>query len=249
MKNRTSHGFTLVELAIVLVIFTLVVTGVLRGQELINSAKARNLIDQKNSIQAAFFGFTNRYKLTPGDLTQAQAQFIGNTLAYTSASTSGDGKIAFDTESVLLFQNLTATSFLSCSGCMTTTTTAIASSASASVASTVNSPINAYSQSLQFGTVPAASSINAATVYWYDRLLAAVPDRNVLTTGSKVTAAILQQVDQKADDGSPHTGLFRQSTTDSADTTANCVSNSIGGIANTGWNTTGNANCAGAWLF
>ncbi|PPD44542.1 MAG: prepilin-type cleavage/methylation domain-containing protein, partial [Methylotenera sp.] len=39
--KRTQAGFTLIELAIVLVIIGLLLGGVLKGQELINSAKAK----------------------------------------------------------------------------------------------------------------------------------------------------------------------------------------------------------------
>ncbi len=234
MKTNISRGFNLVEIAIVLVIFTLVITGILRGQELINSAKARNLIDQKSSFQTAFVAFANRYKLTAGDLTAAQAAFVGNgVLASTGTiSTAGDGRVNFDDESILVFQNLTAVSLLSCGNCLNVTGNG--------TATTANTFINSYSQSLQFGvTAP-----STAGLFWLDPSPETQPQKNVLSTGSKVTAAILQQVDQKADDGLPHSGLFRQSTTDSADTTANCTRDSA-----KAWNNTGAANCAGAWLF
>lgn len=246
MKNNISRGFNLVEIAIVLVIFTLAITGILRGQELINSAKARNLIDQKSSFQTAFIAFSNRYKLTAGDLNAAQASFVGNNIVKASTC-GGDGVINFDAtnslsctaaESVLVFQNLTATSLLACASCMTVTTNA--------TATTANTYINSYSQSLQFGLV----SASAAGLFWLDPNPTLMPAKNILSTGSKVTAAILQQVDQKADDGLPHSGLFRQSTTDSADTTANCTTvTGAGSTAVYAWTTSGIANCAGAWLF
>jgi len=244
MKKNISRGFTLVEIAIVLVIFTLVITGILRGQELINSAKSRNIIDQKASFQTAFLAFSNRYKLMAGDLSQAQANFVGKTVIYSGAAYAGDGVIDFTNESVLVFQNLTATSFLSCAACMN-----VPQPPGQNIPpTTANTYINAYSQSLQFGTVAASSA--AAGGAWLDPNAATLPNRNILATGSKITAAILQQVDQKADDGLPHTGLFRQSTTDSADSTANCTTTTgIGTAAVYAWTTTGNANCAGAWLF
>lgn len=234
IKKTISHGFNLVEIAIVLVIFSLVIAGVLRGQELINSAKARNVIDQKSSFQTAFVAFSNRYKLLAGDLTAAQANFVGNgVIASTTAGAviSGDGRVDFDSESILVFQNLTAVNLLSCANCMR----AVANG----TATTSNTYINSYSQSLQFGVTPPST----AGLYWLDPNPATQPQKNILSTGSKITAAILQQVDQKADDGRPHSGLFRQSTTDSADTTANCTTSS------TTWATNSNANCAGAWLF
>jgi prepilin-type N-terminal cleavage/methylation domain-containing protein len=47
MKKQVQQGFTLVEIAIVLMIIGLLIGGVLRGQELITSARVRNVIDQK----------------------------------------------------------------------------------------------------------------------------------------------------------------------------------------------------------
>ena len=69
--NRDSHGFTLLEIAIVLVIIGLLLSGVLKGQELITNARVRNLISQQDGIKTAFFGFEDRYRAVPGDYSQA----------------------------------------------------------------------------------------------------------------------------------------------------------------------------------
>ena len=61
------RGFTLVEIAIVLVIIGLLLGGILKGQELINSARVRNLADTTTGIQAAYYGFIDRYRRIPGD--------------------------------------------------------------------------------------------------------------------------------------------------------------------------------------
>jgi prepilin-type N-terminal cleavage/methylation domain-containing protein len=65
------NGFTLIEVAIVLVIIGLLLGGILKGQELITGARVRNLISQQDGIKAAFFGFQDRYRALPGDYSAA----------------------------------------------------------------------------------------------------------------------------------------------------------------------------------
>ncbi|MCX7173912.1 MAG: prepilin-type N-terminal cleavage/methylation domain-containing protein, partial [Proteobacteria bacterium] len=48
--SRKQSGFTLIEIAIVLVIIGLLLGGVLKGQELINSAKVKNFAQDFKSI-------------------------------------------------------------------------------------------------------------------------------------------------------------------------------------------------------
>ena len=79
--TRRQHGFTLVEIAIVLVIIGLLLGGILKGQELINSARVRNIADTNSGIQAAYFGFIDRYRAVPGDMNAAKATTaIGQTI-------------------------------------------------------------------------------------------------------------------------------------------------------------------------
>jgi prepilin-type N-terminal cleavage/methylation domain-containing protein len=115
MKHQQS-GFTLVEIAIVLVIIGLLLGGVLKGQELINSAKAKSYAQDFRTIQSALYGFQDRYKGIPGDLAGANTKINGATLA---AGTLGDGKIddVWDTvtatnQSCLAWQHLRLAGFL-----------------------------------------------------------------------------------------------------------------------------------------
>src|SRR5512141_757875 len=68
---RKQSGFTLIEIAIVLVIIGLLLGGVLKGQELITAARVRHLISQQDGIKAAFFGFQDRFRALPGDYASA----------------------------------------------------------------------------------------------------------------------------------------------------------------------------------
>ena len=65
-------GFTLVEIAIVLVIIGLLLGGVLKGQELINSAKVKNMVGDFRTVSSLAYGYQDRFKALPGDQTQAQ---------------------------------------------------------------------------------------------------------------------------------------------------------------------------------
>ncbi|MBS3965202.1 MAG: prepilin-type N-terminal cleavage/methylation domain-containing protein [Methylomonas sp.] len=61
------QGFTLIEIAIVLVIIGLLLGGVFKGQELIENSKAKNAANDMNAIIAAYNGYIDRYKRLPGD--------------------------------------------------------------------------------------------------------------------------------------------------------------------------------------
>jgi prepilin-type N-terminal cleavage/methylation domain-containing protein len=69
MKARQS-GFTLVEIAIVLVIIGLLLGGILKGQEMITQAKIKNVIADFSGVSAAYHGYQDRYRApaaTAGD--------------------------------------------------------------------------------------------------------------------------------------------------------------------------------------
>lgn len=84
--KKVQSGFTLIEIAIVLVIIGLLLGGVLKGQELINSAKVKNLANDMRAIQTAVFAFQDKYKALPGDYLKATAE-----TTFTGSTFSGDG--------------------------------------------------------------------------------------------------------------------------------------------------------------
>src|SRR6187455_2765857 len=84
--KRTQRGFTLVEIAIVLVIIGLLLGGILKGQEMITQAKIKNSIADFSGISAAYYGYQDRYRAIPGDDVNADTRWTTPT-----AATKGDG--------------------------------------------------------------------------------------------------------------------------------------------------------------
>ena len=65
--RKAQSGFTLVEIAIVLVIIGLLLGGVLKGQELIENGRVKNAANDMNGIVAAYNSYLDRYRKVPGD--------------------------------------------------------------------------------------------------------------------------------------------------------------------------------------
>ena len=82
-------GFTLVEIAIVLVIIGLLLGGILKGQEMITQARIKNVINDFNGITAAYASYQDRYRAIPGD--DARAGGAGPPPGRWPAAVSGNG--------------------------------------------------------------------------------------------------------------------------------------------------------------
>ena len=65
--RQAQSGFTLVEIAIVLVIIGLLLGGVLKGQELIENGRVKNAANDMNGIVAAYNSYLDRYRKVAGD--------------------------------------------------------------------------------------------------------------------------------------------------------------------------------------
>ncbi|OQW94202.1 MAG: hypothetical protein BWK79_07110 [Beggiatoa sp. IS2] len=90
---KKQRGFTLVEIAIVMVIIGLLLGGVLKGKEIITNAKIKNLENDFQGITAAIYSYQDRYRALPGDDKGAKR------FAATLTAGDGNGKIKGDFDS------------------------------------------------------------------------------------------------------------------------------------------------------
>ena len=90
---RRQSGFTLIEIAIVLVIIGLLLGGILKGQELINSARVKNLATDFRNIPTFIYAYQDKFKALPGDDPNATVH-VG--AGITPAITNGNGNGVLD---------------------------------------------------------------------------------------------------------------------------------------------------------
>jgi len=86
---RRQSGFTLIEIAIVLVIIGLLLGGILKGQELINNARVKNLASDFRNIPVFIYGYQDKFKSLPGD-DSAASTHLTNAINATTPGVAAD---------------------------------------------------------------------------------------------------------------------------------------------------------------
>ena len=186
MKNKQS-GFTLVEIAIVLVIIGLLLGGVLKGQELIDQSKIKRVVNDFNNITAAVYTYQDRYKALPGDDLNAATRWptaIGG-----AAATAGDGDSIIDATLLQVFTGLAneggyAWQHLRASGLVTGNM--------ATGPTSETRELTPFNSNYGFGASTPAFNLGIAPIF-----CASVPPKAA------------EQLDRQLDDGMPGTGNIR----------------------------------------
>lgn len=211
LSLQKQRGFTLVEIAIVLVIIGLLLFVILKGQEWITSARVRNIADQNSGVQAAYYGFIDRYRQVPGDWNNTNAA-----QAIPGVTTGGNDSGRLDpvggsdwTEALALWEHMSKAGFIQGNY--------VGGSGAPTAADTDLAPRNAFNGFL----------ILYRTDDYDD---AGTPaDRLNLVLGAGIPVNVLRELDLKIDDGLPETGVMRHALTSgathgaTAQSTAACV--------------------------
>lgn len=208
MKSSNQSGFTLVELAVVIVIIGLIVAGVTAGQMLVKQANLRALITQADQIRSAVNSFKLQYNGLPGDITNGYSYWT--TCGASAAVCNGDGdkqiEVSLKTGSQQP-EGYIAWWQLSQAGVFPGTYT-IPGSGSGSTVGVINSniPQSKYpgvgiSLGYNAGTVLSSTHTGGAKNFIiYGRVA------TTIANGVFLTPPQAASIDDKADDGNPSTG-------------------------------------------
>lgn len=188
MNSRKQKGFTLVEITIVLVIIGLLLGSILKGQELINSARVRNLANQNSNVQAAYFSFIDRYRQVPGDWSNTAAGVAIGITIYNGGN--GDGRIQNTfAEATGTWEQLQRANFLS--GGFTL-------------------PTSVPTTEAAYGAVVPVNAFNAPLILTHNAGYTGTGVARLnLHLGRNVPVGIARELDVKIDDGLPNTGVLR----------------------------------------
>ncbi|MGR8919779.1 MAG: prepilin-type N-terminal cleavage/methylation domain-containing protein [Gammaproteobacteria bacterium] len=211
-KFNRQTGFTLVEMAIVLVIIGLLLGGILKGQELITSARVRNIADQNSGVQAAYYGFIDRYRQVPGDWSQTNAV---NSIPGVLTGGNADGRLNAVggndwVEALALWEHLSKSGFIQGSF--------VGGNAQPNQDDVNRAPRNAYNGFLML----------YRSQDYYDTQATPTEQLN-LVLGAGIPVNVLAELDRKIDDGLPQSGVLRHAVTAGgtfgtiSQSTADCV--------------------------
>lgn len=210
-QHYPQSGFTLVELAIVLVIIGLLVGGVLVGQDLIKGAEINAVVTQRDAYDAAVNTFRGKYNQIPGDITNA-AQF--NLSSTGQAATTGNGNgnrliesagttgvVGYLGEPVMMFRHLSEANMIS-------ETVSVTSYATNPTISDTTMPIAKNGKGNRI-YVATTGGLNYYLLGGFSGTVAATTAAFGTAPADALTPTDAYQIDTKIDDGVANTGTIR----------------------------------------
>jgi prepilin-type N-terminal cleavage/methylation domain-containing protein len=211
-SRQAERGFTLVELAIVMIIIGLLIGGILKGQELIANSRVTSTVAQVKGVDAAITTFRDQYNAMPGDLANT-ARLPACTAGMCAQAGDGDNLIENGgvdpgaavgnaTESAAAFVHLAAAGVMG--GVQPSAPAAAVATGTTNPAANIGGTL-----SLAYGNGTAATT---------GAILGPVPNGhyivNLINPTTSAATGVVQaktanNVDSKLDDGLPNTGSVR----------------------------------------
>jgi len=208
-----SRGFTLVEMSIVLVIIGLIIGGILKGQEIIATARQKAVINQVNAVRAAANTYFDRYRSLPGDDPTAKTALDSNlnngdgngALESTAGTANGIADdVSGSLENYTFFNALVAANLLN-GGQVTASSAAVPANLKFGITALPASPISGAGLTVVYaqhsGDGVGATSV---TTHWLR------VQKSPTTPGNSVSPRTLANIDTQTDDGLPYTGGVRE---------------------------------------
>ncbi len=109
---RSTRGFSLIEMSVIIVILSLLIGGVVSGRNLIEKSKMQSIIKEFDSLNISINNFVSKYEALPGDMSNAD-KMLGTS---NSCNGDGDNRITSDNPLGLKYENACAWAHLSASG-------------------------------------------------------------------------------------------------------------------------------------
>jgi prepilin-type N-terminal cleavage/methylation domain-containing protein len=192
--RRRPAGFTLVEVALVLVVIALLVGGILKGWQLIQASRVRTMAETSTAIQSAYFAFHDRFGRVAGDWNAVDA---GNAIGAT-LNGGGNDSGRLDTtpgnpwvESNAFWEHLAKAGFIHGS---------FQGTAGEPTLENNRTPLNVFQRPIIIGRTT--------------DFVGATSTRRHVMVGRGAPVGMLREVDNKLDDGRPHRGRVRATVDD-----------------------------------
>lgn len=235
--RNSESGFTLVELAIVMIIIGLLIGGILKGQELINNARVSSSVTQIKGAEAAINTFRDKYAALPGDIANAAARLpncnaicasapvagLGNGFIGPAGDVGAAGTMAATTEQGVVWIQLALANML---------TGNVNPSAAGWAAATAVPDFNLGGKMFVANAAGAQTGIDGASALTGHILAAGSANLGAVMGVETIRVSFIQGIDNKMDDGQPNAGSVRATGTAGAAATDCYTAAGVAGVYN-----------------